>query len=409
MENIEQLVLEYLQESKIEMTPKNFTKEFYRIAKNHDIITNEMAYIERFLEGLDKSEKDILPDDILTNYELVEILSYRMKKSELSRFVKHLNTLMKPSVDNSVTYDIEKLTLELSNNPHNLVNDRFIKKLIAISNERVTKDRLALKNKSEDIKNITELMISYFEKSLIENESTDANISKINEKIKDINDDDLKSLKKEFEKVLSSFHEVLNKNKEDLIKGQEHCDKLQQKIEKLEKNLLEIQQDKNIDYLTGILNRRGFMEEVQKADNEYEVFGSEYAILFFDLDYFKEVNDKYGHECGDVVLATFAKLIKQLTRVEDVVARYGGEEFVALIHYEENNELENYISRVKYMVNKNSFKYKDLRVKITFSAGVSLREKYTSFEETLNQADSLLLQAKSGGRNRIFFDDGLVL
>lgn len=409
MEDIKKEVLEYIKESGIEFTPKNITKEYYRIAKNHKIITNEMAYVNRFIQGLDKSEKDILPDDTVTHYELTEILSYRLKKSEVSRFIKHLNTLMKPSVDGSLTYDIEKLTLELSKNPHNLVNEKFIKKLISIGEERVKKDRLALKNKSEDIKNITDLMINYFDKSLKDHETTDSSLNRITKRIKKIKDEELSDLKAEFEKMVKSFNDVLIKNKQDLQKGQEECAKLQTQIDELEKNLLEIQKDKNIDYLSGLLNRRGFMEELHKADNEYDVFGTEYAIIYFDLDHFKEVNDKYGHDCGDVVLATFAKLLKQLTRVEDVVARWGGEEFIALIHYEENNELEHYISRVKYMVNKNSFKYKDLRVKITFSAGVALREKYQSFDETVKFADSLLLQAKSGGRNRIFFDDTLVL
>lgn len=368
-----------------------------------------MAYLDRFIATLDKSEKDILPSDTITNYELTEILIQRMKQSEVTRFIKHLSTLMRPSVDTSIIYEIEKVTLELSKNPNNLINDRFIKKLISVTDERVKQDRLSLKNKSEDIKNITNLMINYFEKSLKDNQNTDKNISKINNKIKNIQDDDLIKLKQEFEKVLGSFHAVLNKNKKDLEKGQDHCSKLQEKIEKLEKNLLEIQKDKNVDYLTGLINRRGFAEELHKAENEYEVFSSGYALIYFDIDYFKEVNDAHGHECGDVVLSTFAKLLKQLTRVEDVVARYGGEEFVSLVHYEETSELEQYLSRVKYMVNKNSFKYKDLRVKITFSAGVALREKYGSYDETIEKADNLLFKAKNGGRNRIFFDDGVIL
>lgn len=406
---IEKEVLKYLTDNKLEFSPKNFTREYYRISRNSDVMTDEMAYLERFIDALDKSERDILPEDIITNYELVEILTHRIKKSEITRFIKHLSTVMRPSVDNSIQNDIEKLILELAKNPNNLINDRFIKRLISVSEMRIKNDRLALKNKSEDIRNITNLMIGYFDKSIKENQSTDENISKINKRIKDINDLEFTILKQEFEKVLLNFHEVLNQNKEDLVKGQVHCGKLQEKIEQLEKNLLEIQKDKNIDYLTNLLNRRGFMEELHKAEHEYETFNTEYALIYFDLDYFKKVNDKYGHECGDVVLSTFANLLKQLTRVEDVVARYGGEEFVALIHYEENNELEQYLSRVKYMVNKNSFKYKDLRVKITFSAGVASRENYGSYDETIENADKLLLKAKKGGRNRIFFDDDLIL
>lgn len=409
MNKIEQEVLELLVKEELPPTPQNFTRVFYQLAKERQLNIDELVYLSRFVDNLDRSEKDILPEDLVTYYELSEVLNYRMKKSEVIRFIKHLSFLMRPSVDNSINYEIDKLVLELSKDPNNLINDRFIKRLIAASDKRVNKDRIALKNKSNDIKMITDLMVSYFDKALKNNENVDKDVMDINDKIKQTDDSDILKLKSEFERLVDSFHNVLNKNHEELEKGQEHCCKLQEKIDKLEKNLLEIQKDKDIDFLTGILNRRGFNQEIQKIENEYEIFDNNYAVVFFDLDHFKDVNDNYGHECGDVILSTFAKLLKQLTRVEDVVARYGGEEFIALIHYEDNEELEKYVTRVKYMVNKNLFKYKDLRIKITFSAGVALREKYASYDETISKADTILYEAKSGGRNRIFFDDETIL
>ncbi len=409
MRTLEKEVLKQLVDNNLQSLPQNYTRAFYQLAKDKSMDIDELVYLERFVTNLDKSEKDILPEDIITYYELAEVLNYRIKKSEITRFIKHLSFLMRPSVDNTITYEIEKLILELSKDPTNLIKDKFINKLISASDKRVSKDRVALKNKSKDIKTITDLMITYFDKALQDSQNVDRDVMDINEKIKDSDDQDIVKLKGEFEKLIDSFHNVLNKNQEDLKKGQAQCQKLQEKIEMLEKNILEIQKDKDIDFLTGLLNRRGFNTEIQKVENEYEIFGNNYAVVFFDLDHFKDVNDNYGHECGDVILSTFAKLLKQLTRVEDIVARYGGEEFIALIHYEDNEELEKYVTRVKYMVNKNRFKYKDLRVKITFSAGVALREKYENYDDAINTADSILYKAKSGGRNRIFFDDETIL
>ncbi len=409
MKSLEREVLELLSERDLQSVPQNYTRVFYQLAKEKSIDIDELVYLERFIANLDKSEKDILPDDVVTYYELAEILNYRIKKSEITRFIKHLSFLMRPSVDTTITYEIEKLVLELSKDPNNLINDRFIHKLISASDKRVSKDRVALKNKSKDIKTITDLMVTYFDKALNDSKNVDKDVMDINDKLQHSDDKDIIKLKGEFGKLIDSFHNVLNKNQEELEKGQVQCQKLQEKIEKLEKNILEIQKDKDIDFLTGLLNRRGFNQEIQKIENEYEIFGNNYAVVFFDLDHFKDVNDNYGHECGDVILSTFAKLLKQLTRVEDIVARYGGEEFIALIHYEDNEELEKYVTRVKYMVNKNLFKYKDLRVKITFSAGVALREKYDNYDEAINKADTILYKAKSGGRNRIFFDDETIL
>ncbi|MFA6684285.1 MAG: GGDEF domain-containing protein, partial [Arcobacteraceae bacterium] len=115
----------------------------------------------------------------------------------------------------------------------------------------------------------------------------------------------------------------------------------------------------------------------------------------------KNINDTYGHEAGDAILKTFAVLLKKETRDIDVVARYGGEEFVALVNFKTKPDLNAYVSRIQKIVRGSKFKYKDEKIKATFSAGISIRSNHHSFADTINSADKLLYNAKTGGRDKI--------
>jgi diguanylate cyclase (GGDEF)-like protein len=180
-------------------------------------------------------------------------------------------------------------------------------------------------------------------------------------------------------------------------------------IEELQKELEHVKEEQQIDFLTNILNRRGYHCEMEKMEKKFAMFNGDYAVIFFDIDHFKQINDVYGHNCGDAVLRNFALILKDLTRKEDVLARYGGEEFIALINYHEEIEIQRYIKRVRKAISNTNFRYKDTDIKVNFSAGVSHRRKYDSFSEAKKRADELLYEAKHNGRDKIIFDSGIVL
>ncbi|MGD9555141.1 MAG: diguanylate cyclase, partial [Arcobacteraceae bacterium] len=92
-----------------------------------------------------------------------------------------------------------------------------------------------------------------------------------------------------------------------------------------------------------------------------------------------------------------------------VICRYGGEEFVAIVHFKLKRELLGYLKRLKTIVAENKFVYEDKRIQITFSAGVSVRSQYKTYEEAIKKADELLYEAKNNGRNKIILDDGKIL
>ncbi len=123
----------------------------------------------------------------------------------------------------------------------------------------------------------------------------------------------------------------------------------------------------------------------------------------------KKINDTYGHEAGDVILKTFAKILEKQTREYDAICRYGGEEFVVIVHFKLKRELLGYLKRVKTIVTENKFVYKDERIHITFSAGVATRSRYKHYDDAIKKADELLYEAKNSGRNKIVLDDGKVI
>ena len=158
-----------------------------------------------------------------------------------------------------------------------------------------------------------------------------------------------------------------------------------------------------------MLTRRAYDRYSKKIDDNYNRNKVDYAVIFFDIDHFKKVNDTYGHDAGDVILSTFAKVLDKSTRDLDIVGRYGGEEFISLLHFNDVKEIETYISRVKSIVTEHKFKYDNLKIQITFSAGVTLRSENNSYSDAIKKADELLYQAKQTGRNKIVFKSGIIL
>ncbi|MDA3845383.1 MAG: cache domain-containing protein [Vallitaleaceae bacterium] len=155
------------------------------------------------------------------------------------------------------------------------------------------------------------------------------------------------------------------------------------------------------DMLTGLYNRRYFMENYHHEMALINRYESSTCIAMIDLDYFKNINDRYGHSTGDEVLKIFSHLLKKTFRESDLVARYGGEEFMILMTKTSLNQARTILLRFRQVVAKQDF---NKGIELTFSAG--LLEINTDIisenpEVHLNEVDELLYKAKSNGRNRI--------
>jgi diguanylate cyclase (GGDEF)-like protein len=152
------------------------------------------------------------------------------------------------------------------------------------------------------------------------------------------------------------------------------------------------------DQLTGLYNRHYLQEAASKKLSEANRHQHPLCLLVLDIDYFKKVNDSYGHLVGDAVLKKVAKLLKNFSRSEDIVARIGGEEFVILLDHcdgQKGQEKAQKIRKETQSLNPND-------IPITLSIGVAtLSTEGESFSDLLNRADSAVYRAKSSGRNRV--------
>ena len=164
----------------------------------------------------------------------------------------------------------------------------------------------------------------------------------------------------------------------------------------------EFHRDAITDRLTGLYNYAHFIDELKKEQFRADRNGSHFSLIIYDLDFFKQVNDTYGHEKGNLLLQGVANILKINARRMDTVARYGGEEFVILMPDSDGAEHE-VAERVRKRVEEAEFAgVADKPLKITISGGVCTYPQHAlSIYELLDKADKGLYTAKNTGRNKV--------
>ncbi|NLY95705.1 MAG: GGDEF domain-containing protein [Myxococcales bacterium] len=155
------------------------------------------------------------------------------------------------------------------------------------------------------------------------------------------------------------------------------------------------------DALTKAYNRR-FFETRLEEEVAYSIRQeSRLALLYFDLDHFKSVNDTYGHLAGDFALAEFAALVQAERRREDVFARIGGEEFAILARGLDLEQGRDFADRIRRVIAAHDFRYEGRKLPITTSVGVACMPGPESASALVAAADAALYRAKGNGRNRV--------
>ena len=159
------------------------------------------------------------------------------------------------------------------------------------------------------------------------------------------------------------------------------------------------------DLLTGLLNRRAFLERFDNAVYDHERRGRPFSIILMDLDGFKAVNDTSGHPAGDRLLSAIAGLLKSRLRQTDVLARWGGDEFIVLVNESQDQALA-LAERIRLGVlemsmGKNRADASDPRGRITISQGLAQFEKGDSLDSLTRRADKALYRVKSRGGNQV--------
>jgi diguanylate cyclase (GGDEF)-like protein len=154
------------------------------------------------------------------------------------------------------------------------------------------------------------------------------------------------------------------------------------------------------DQLTGIFNRRVVFEALDEAmEKANESQEREFTTIMFDIDFFKQVNDTYGHAGGDAVLISFAKLLETEITSPNLVGRIGGEEFLAILYLNQDQAAE-FCKKLIIKINDNTVQFDGIDIKITSSGGVAFSTETATSADLTNKADERLYEAKKSGRNR---------
>lgn len=175
-------------------------------------------------------------------------------------------------------------------------------------------------------------------------------------------------------------------------------------LEEMRTELQETRSQLMLDPLTGARNRFGMDITMGQEISRAKRVKSAFSIALLDLDYFKDINDTFGHAAGDLMLQHFTQLSRSVLRESDVLFRYGGEEFLLLLPETEMRGAMFMLQRLQQVLAKSPMRHEKDKISATFSAGVTQMLPDDSGPNMLQRADRSLYLAKSLGRNRILND-----
>jgi len=172
--------------------------------------------------------------------------------------------------------------------------------------------------------------------------------------------------------------------------------------EELEQAMEQLDEIAGTDELTGILNRRRFFEESRlRLENAKQYQPSVLCII--DLDHFKQVNDRFGHQVGDSVLERFCQITRECLRGSDLFGRYGGEEFILLLPQTNQESGMQIAERIRHTFSQYTFDTIEEGLTFSVSIGITLHRYGETIEDTLNRADKALYKAKDSGRDQTVY------
>lgn len=203
---------------------------------------------------------------------------------------------------------------------------------------------------------------------------------------------------KKLENVLGSHQKLTQYFQEmtDFVSG------IQQDSVRLSEELDRVTMLSLTDELTGLPNRRAFIQQLDDEIARVKRYGSNLSLAVLDIDHFKPINDQYGHITGDKVLKKYTRDVLSMFRQHDMVARYGGEEFVVIFPGTDIEGALQALEHVRARAGQSYFQMDDEHVQLpTFSAGLVSYVENESADEFIHRADQYLYKAKSSGRNCI--------
>lgn len=153
------------------------------------------------------------------------------------------------------------------------------------------------------------------------------------------------------------------------------------------------------DELTNVFNRTAILDFLENEMLRIKRTKKKLSVIMFDIDYFKEINDKYGHQTGDQVLIDIIIVIKDTVREIDLIGRYGGDEFLIILQETKIDKAKEIAERIHKQINKKNFKARKNEIPVTISIGLSEHFAKENVDKLVERVDNALYDAKNAGRN----------
>jgi diguanylate cyclase len=220
--------------------------------------------------------------------------------------------------------------------------------------------------------------------------------------VKDLRDavesNSIESLRSQSRSFIDTYIELSTKRQD---RRERRMDSIKNNLFSVKKQLQQAETSLKLDHLTQAFNRRSFDEKMKQVHNMHQLSQNPASILALDIDFFKKINDNYGHPMGDFILQECVKLLKEVfTREADMVCRVGGEEFMIILPDYKLDSAIKKAEQVLSRVRKEVFIKDDLRLNFTLSIGVAEILEQETISDWIKRADAALYEAKQTGRDK---------
>jgi diguanylate cyclase (GGDEF)-like protein len=339
--------------------------------------------------------------------DALEVIDALIKKFEenpdLEFLVDALIYTLTPSYAPFMSNEIAILKKQIKEDNSFILSKAFAEDLKVLTQKRIRLDKEELKRKLKDLDQIAERLSIKILRILEKTDGSSKEIKNITVELQNWRkgDGDFETIKEKLLTIATSIDKELSHFSEEMRKEDEEIEKLRQRVHFLEGKLKQLSKEVKTDFLTNIANKKAVMDELNKQESIFKRYGTNYSVVFFDIDHFKNINDTYGHDAGDVILKSLGLLFKRYARDIDMIGRFGGEEFVAILPNTDKEGAYKFAEKLRSIIQKTKFMYKNTRINVTVSGGVASRNETDSSEATLKLADERLYKAKRGGRNKI--------
>ncbi len=157
----------------------------------------------------------------------------------------------------------------------------------------------------------------------------------------------------------------------------------------------------NRDALTQLYNRRAMQKRLRESALSYTKNPNPFCIAIGDIDFFKKINDEYGHDAGDAILIAFGSLLSSFMEKRGYVARWGGEEFLFCFTNVELEDAKKQLELLLDVINQHEFHFQDKTILVHMTVGIEVYQEHLGIENTISRADNKLYLGKSSGRNKV--------